>query len=123
VGASAGQDLLNTPSWSASLTGQYERPINDATRGFVRADYDWVGPSHGNFSVTDPDYVRPTYSILNATAGLHFGNVEVSLYGKNLLSDYKVIQHVLINSLESGYTLRPLTVGIKVIVRLGEPRP
>ena len=54
---------------------------------------------------------------------LHFGNVEVSLYGKNLLSDYKVIQHVLINSLESGYTLRPLTVGIKVIVRLGEPRP
>jgi iron complex outermembrane recepter protein len=119
VGASTGQDLLNTPSWSASLTGEYERPINDATHGFVRADYDWVGPSHGTFSVTDPDYVRPSYSILNAAAGLNFGNVEVSLYGKNLLSDYKVIQHVLINSLESAYTLRPLTVGIRVIVRLG----
>jgi hypothetical protein len=39
-----------------------------------------------------------------------------------LLSDYKVIQHVLINSLESAYTLRPLTVGIKVVVKLGEPR-
>jgi len=122
VGAAAGQDLLNTPSWSASLTGQYERPISDTTHGFVRADYDWVGPSHGTFSVTDPDYTRPSYSILNATAGVNFGNVEVSLYGKNLLSDYKVIQHVLINSLESAYTLRPLTVGIKVVVKLGEPR-
>jgi hypothetical protein len=52
-----------------------------------------------------------------------FGNIEVSLYGKNLLSDYKVIQHVLINSLESAYTLKPVTVGIKAVVKLGAPRP
>lgn len=35
----------------------------------------------------------------------------------------QIIQHVLINSLESAYTLKPLTLGIKVVVHLGEPRP
>jgi outer membrane receptor protein involved in Fe transport len=63
----------------------------------------------------------------NSAIGLYLDDVPIVTQNpwqpKNLLSDYKVIQHVLINSLESAYTLRPLTIGIKAVVKLGAPRP
>jgi iron complex outermembrane receptor protein len=111
VGASQGQDLLNTPAWSATATGEYAGVLG-SVRPFARTDYSWVGPSHGTYNLTDPDYTRPSYSVLNLTAGIDSGNLEVALYAKNLLNDTKVIQHVLINSLESAYGLRPRTIGL-----------
>jgi hypothetical protein len=80
--------------------------------GFVRADYDWTGRSHGSFSPTDPDYSRPVYAVLNASIGLTKGAYEVSLYAKNLLDESKAIQHPSILFLPEAYTLRPLTVGV-----------
>ena len=121
VGASQGQDLLNTPSWSATATGEYGRPVG-SLRVFARTDYSWVGPSHGTYDMADPDYTRPSYSVLNLTAGIDSGNLEVALYAKNLLNDTRIIQHVLIDSLESGYTLHPRTVGITFNYSLSKPK-
>jgi iron complex outermembrane recepter protein len=73
--------------------------------------------------LTDPDYNRPSYSTLNLTAGVDSGNLEVALYAKNLLNDTKIIQHVLINSLESAYGLRPRTVGLMLNYKVGKPKP
>jgi iron complex outermembrane recepter protein len=122
VGASQGQDLLNTPSWSATATGEYGRTLG-ALRAFARTDYSWVGPSHGTYNVTDPDYLRATYSVLSLTTGVDSGNLEVALYAKNLLNDTKVIQHVLINSLESAYGLRPRTIGLTFRYSFAQPKP
>ena len=123
VGASDGQDLLNSPAWSATATGEYGRFVSSAMRGFARADYSWVGPSHGTYVVTDPDYNRPSYSTFNLTAGVDSGNLEVALYAKNVLNDTKIIQYVLINSLESAYGLRPRTVGLMLNYKVGKPKP
>jgi len=111
-GTTAGQDLLNTPSWSAATSVEYGHNLASGVRVFSRLDYDWVGPSYGSYDLTDVDYKRPSYSIMNITAGLNIGNLELALYGKNVLDDTKVIQHVTINWLESGYTLHPLTFGV-----------
>lgn len=120
VGATEGQDLLNAPSWSAAVSGEFAH-VMGSLRTFARTDYSWVGPSHGTYNVADPDYTRPSYSILNLTAGVDSGNLEVALYAKNLLNDTKIIQHVLINSLESAYSLRPRTIGLTVNYSLGKP--
>lgn len=111
-GTTTGQDLLNTPSWSANTSVEYGHNLASGLRLFSRVDYDWVGPSYGSYNVTDVDYKRPSYSIMNITAGVSLGNLELALYGKNVLDDTKVIQHVTINWLESGYTLHPLTFGV-----------
>jgi iron complex outermembrane recepter protein len=121
-GATQGEDLLNTPSWSASSSADYSHVLPSGVRLFSRLDYDWVGPSHGSYSLDDADYNRPSYSVMNLTAGIGIGNLEVSLYGKNMLDDTKIIQHVTINALESAYTLHPLTVGLTLNWSLDKPK-
>jgi iron complex outermembrane recepter protein len=83
----------------------------------VRADYDMIGRSNGSFNISDPAYDRPSYTLLNASAGLRQGSWSASLYARNLLNDHKIIQRVPIELLETAYTPRPLTVGVQVSAR------
>ena len=83
-------------------------------QGFLgRADYDRVGSSKGAFSNTDPAYNEPAYGVVNGSLGVTTGPYEVSLYGKNLGNNQKIIQRPAINFTSEGYTLRPLTVGLR----------
>jgi iron complex outermembrane recepter protein len=117
VGASVGQHLLNTPEWTATLNGEYQWPVFASTSLFLRTDYDMIGRSNGSFNVSDPAYNRPSYTLLNASAGLRQGSWSASLYARNLLNDHKIIQQVPIELLETAYTPRPLTVGVQVSAR------
>ncbi len=114
VGASVGEHLLNVPEWMATLRFDYSAPIADDIKAFVRADYDLTGRSNGTFNPTQPDYVRPEYSVLNASVGVNFRGFDISVFAKNLLDDKKIIQQPALLSLYEGYTLRPLTVGLNV---------
>jgi outer membrane receptor protein involved in Fe transport len=117
VGASVGDHILNVPEWMATFRLDYSHPLADDVKGFMRADYDWTGPSNGAFAPTNPDYSRPVYSVLNASAGVSLRGYEISVFAKNLLDDHKIIQHPALLSEPEAYTVRPLTVGLNVKTR------
>lgn len=114
VGAAVGDHILNVPEWMATLRGEYSHQLVQDVKGFFRADYDWTGPSNGAFSPADPDYSRPSYSVMNASVGIAFGSFEISLFGKNIFDDTKIIQRPSLLFVEEGYTVRPLTAGVGV---------
>jgi iron complex outermembrane recepter protein len=114
VGASVGDHILNVPEWMATFRFDYSRPFADNVKGFVRADYDWTGPSNGAFSPTNPDFLQPSYSVLNASIGVNLHGYEISVFAKNLLDDKKIIQRPALLSVYEGYTLRPLTAGLSI---------
>ncbi len=117
VGATAGQRLLNTPSWTAAFNAEYAWYPSEEVRAFARGDYSWTGPSHGSYDVNAVSYDNPSYSLLNASIGMDFGRYELSLYGSNLLNDHTVIQHISIEQLVSAYSLRPLSAGVNLTAR------
>jgi iron complex outermembrane recepter protein len=110
--AAVGADILNVPKYTFTIGAEYDYPLTDAIDGFIRADYDLVGQSHGAFSQTDPAYQQPAYGVVNGSIGFTSGQYELSLYAKNLGNNDKVIQHPSINFVSEGYTLRPLTIGV-----------
>jgi hypothetical protein len=87
--------------------------------GFARADYDFVGQSHGSYVVQNSNYLNPAYGTLNMTLGVDYGRWEVSLYGKNLTDNRIIIQRPEINTVIEGYTLRPLTIGFTARLKFG----
>nr|WP_321983960.1 TonB-dependent receptor [uncultured Lichenicoccus sp.] len=115
--AAVGENVLFTPSWSASATISYYHDLSRSVTGFVKADYDWVGPSNGSFTVTDPNFRDPAYGVLNASAGVEFKGWETSVYAQNLLDNTTIIQRPIINSVVEAYTLRPLTIGVHLTKR------
>ncbi len=117
VGASVGDHILNVPEWMAAFRADYAHPIADDIKGFLRADYDWTGPSNGAFTPTNPDYSRPVYSVLNASAGVSLRAYEISVFAKNLLDDHKIIQRPALLSEPEAYTVRPFTIGLNVKTR------
>ncbi len=114
VGAAPGDRILNTPEWTLTLHTEYDQPIGANADAFLRASYAWTGRSYGSFIDTDPDHVRPTYGTMDASAGVNWGSLRMSVYGKNLLNDDTIIQRPSLLFLEEGYILRPRTVGFMI---------
>jgi iron complex outermembrane receptor protein len=118
VGATVGEHLLNTPAWTATAGSEYRWTLATHRSAFIRGDYDWIGPSHGSYNPTDPAFDYPSYSTLNASAGVDLANVTLSVYAKNLANDQRIIQRVAIELLEDAYVPRPRTIGIQFKVAL-----
>lgn len=113
TGAAIGQNLLNTPRSTASAGAEYQFEVAGGP-AFVRADYNWTGESKGSFDTSSIDYERPAYGVLGASFGMSFGSFDVTLFGKNLLNEDKVIQRPDVLSVRRGVTVRPLTIGVNV---------
>jgi outer membrane protein OmpA-like peptidoglycan-associated protein len=88
--------------------------ITDDVAAYVRADYDWVGRSHGDFNRSALDYTDKQYGVINARIGVDTGAFEVSLFAKNLLDNQQIIKHPNVDGVQEAYTLTPLTVGLNV---------
>lgn len=114
VGATKGERLLNVPAYSATLSTEYDKGVNNSAIAFIRGDYDWIGPSHGSYLTTDPAYSYPSYTLLNASLGIRFNRYSVSLYAKNLLNDQRIIQRVTVELLENAYVPWPRTIGVQL---------
>jgi outer membrane receptor protein involved in Fe transport len=112
--APVGANVLNSPAVSLTFKADYNWDIRDDITAFIRSDYDIVGHSHGSFKTTDSNFEDPAYGVLNASVGLDFGSLQVSLFAKNLLGNDTIIQRPQINTVIEGYTVRPLTAGINV---------
>jgi outer membrane receptor protein involved in Fe transport len=119
---SIGEEVLNVPNFNATLSSDYQIPLNDDRSVFMRADFPWVGRSHAYYAnTTVPFHYNPSYGVLNASVGLMQKNfsggrktLSVSLYAKNLLNSTKIIQYPSVFQVEEGYTVQPLTVGLSV---------
>jgi len=112
--AAVGESVLNTPDWTLTFKADYNWQIQDDVTAFIRSDYDLVGQSHGSFKVTDPNYIDPSYGVVNASVGVDLGSLQISLFAKNLLDNQTTIQRPQIDTVIEGYTVRPLTVGLNV---------
>jgi iron complex outermembrane receptor protein len=107
-----GDPIPGAPKWTADASAQYDLHFTDSLKGFASADWNWVGSSHGALLKTDPDYDRPTYSLLGLNAGVDFDAWEFAVFAKNVLNDQKIIQRPNLQSVNRGYTLTPRTIGI-----------
>lgn len=112
--AAVGQDTLFTPKWTGTFTADYKVNITTGLSGFVRADYDFTGMSHGSFQSTAPAYINPSYGVVNGSIGIDTGSFQVSLYGKNLANNQTIIQRPNVADVYEGYTVRPLTIGLNI---------
>jgi outer membrane receptor protein involved in Fe transport len=109
-----GQDVPDVPRYQLTPSIDYNFVYGNGYAGFAHIDYTEVGPSHGTTLTSDPDYNQPAYGVMNANIGIDIDTLEVQLYAKNLLNDHTIIARPTVNYNEEGYTLRPLTVGVKV---------
>ena len=107
-----GSPVEGVPMWSAKLYGEYDWNISNDVDMFARTDWDFTGHSHGTFLAGEPDFERPSYSIMNASLGAYIGNVAVSLYAKNLLNEQKIIQQPLVQVTTEGYRPYPRIIGL-----------
>ncbi len=133
AGTFPGEKVPGVPDFNLSYNARQNFRVNDRIGGFVSIAPNWVGESHGVVINTNPDYKRPSYITLDASAGLDFGRWEVTLFGRNLTNNNKIIQRPDIEGSASpiyefnylgtptrnlqGFTLRPLTVGMNASYR------
>lgn len=115
--APVGSNILFTPRWTETTSLDYAFPVTNDIGGFVRWDYGWTGPSNGSYQVSNPNYRNPSYGVMNVTVGADIGDWQVSVFVKNLLNDQTVIQSPTINSLVEGYTVNPLTAGVRASLK------
>ncbi len=115
--APAGSNILFTPRWTETTSLDYVFPITDDIGGFVRWDYGWTGASNGSYQIANPNFHNPAYGVMNLTIGADVGDWQVSAFVKNLLDDQTIIQSPTINSLVEGYTVPPLTAGVRASLK------
>jgi outer membrane receptor protein involved in Fe transport len=116
--AAVGQNVLNTPQWTLSLTADYVWTLSDKWDGVAHGDYSFVGRSNGSFIVGDSNYYNPSYDTIGLSIGVQSTNgLEVSLFGKNVGNNQTILQRPTINTVIEGYTLRPRTFGMAVSKR------
>jgi outer membrane receptor protein involved in Fe transport len=109
-----GQHILFVPEHFLTISGDYRWSIGEDRSAHVRADYDITGRSYGSYITSNPGYINEPYNTLNGAIGLTIGNLNIDLYGKNLTNYHGYIQTPSVNLLVVGYTVTPLTAGLRV---------
>jgi iron complex outermembrane recepter protein len=108
----AGSRVEGVPDWSSNASLEYIRPITASVSGLLRANYSYVGTSHGTLVSTDPDYERPSYDLVGASIGARIGGWEVSLFAKNLFNNQKIYQTPSHADVPLGLVLTPRIIGV-----------
>jgi outer membrane receptor protein involved in Fe transport len=110
---SVGESVTGVPAYTATPSIDYEAPIGDGMTWFARTDFPYTGRSRGYFDSSGLSHLfQPAYGILNMSAGFTRNGLSLSLYAKNLLNWKNIIQYPSVNSVQEGYTVRPMTVGL-----------
>jgi iron complex outermembrane recepter protein len=112
LGVEKGDHVPGVPDYSVSAALEFTQPFLNGT-GSLRTNAQWIGSSQGTIIHEDPDFNRPSYFVLGASAGAKWDSFSVSLFINNLLDQDKVIQRPNVAGVEYGVTVRPRTVGIE----------
>ncbi|MBU6259717.1 MAG: TonB-dependent receptor [Burkholderiales bacterium] len=108
-----GDPVQGVPTFSSRIGFDYDFAAFAGTDGFLRANAQWTGASHGNFVPGSPDYRRPSYFTVDASTGLTFAGWQATLFVKNLTNTRRAIQQPSIQSVTTAYYLRPRTIGLR----------
>jgi outer membrane receptor protein involved in Fe transport len=115
---------LDVSPWTMHFSGEYEFMVA-GRETFVRADYthntkEDKALDTGSFLV-DPDIPRrPATTVVNLRAGVHFGDLEISMFANNVFNEDELLSlgH---DDIGSGFyrstTFRPRTIGITATLR------
>jgi iron complex outermembrane recepter protein len=123
IGGKAGDDLPDTPQFSANVAADYDFPITAQLDGFAGVEYQYEGERHIDFIAgTPPGFITPMmpgYSMVNLRAGLDRGNFSVEAYVKNIGNAYGMLQ--LVSQVRNGYgpplaasVIAPRTFGLSI---------
>lgn len=84
-----GDPLPYDPHWSGSLSANYQVHAWGRWRADFGATAKYDGVRHSGFasSVQIPDYIMPSYTLLDLRAGLADGDTDVMLYVDNVTND------------------------------------
>ena len=117
LGIRSGDIVPGSPKWSITLMADYEKQLTDLYGFFARANWQFIGSSHGTFIRDNQDYQRPTYNLFGASIGLTYDNWEFSIFTKNLFDEKKIIQKPADNFVAEGYTPVPQIFGLSAEVK------
>ncbi len=112
LGVEKGDRVPGVPDYTVSTSLDYTQHLSADSRGDIRANAQWIGPSQGTIIHGDPDFDRPGYFVMGGSAGIKWANYDVSLFVTNLLDQHKVIQRPDVAGVEYGITVRPRTLGV-----------
>lgn len=112
VDIAVGQHLIAVPDVTATASAAYSTPLSPALALTSLVNYTFTGHSYGSYQASNPNYYNPAYSVVNASVGLVRGRAQLSVYVKNLLDDRTIIQSPQINTVITGYTVHPRTIGL-----------
>ncbi len=116
---SVGESVLNVPQFTLTPSIDYDAPLGDRTSLFFRADIPYTGRARAYFDSSGlPNLFSPGYGIVNLNVGVDHDRLSVGLYAKNLLNWKGIIQYPSVNSVQEGYTVRPLTIGVTATFKL-----
>ncbi len=117
LGIRNGDIVPGVPQWSLTLSADYEKQLSDLYGFFARANWQFIGTSHGTFVRDNQDYQRPNYNLFGASIGVTYESWEFSLFTKNLFDERKVIQKPADNFVAEGYTPVPQIFGVSAQVK------
>jgi len=128
VSAQVGQQVLDTPRWSASAHGEY-RFLNLADwAGTFRVDYQFHGSNLRAFeteqtisypdgsigAIADATQVQAAFHVVNAGFNIINKNTQYRLYLDNLTDAAPYLDFSRAAGVSSATTIRPRTIGINV---------
>lgn len=95
-----GNQIARTTDKQFALSGSWTIPeVFTNTDAYVRADYSWQA---GKYSTALNLQEQGSISLLNARAGLKFGDFELAVWGKNLLQDEYIARSTVVSSTADG---------------------
>jgi outer membrane receptor protein involved in Fe transport len=114
----SGDQLPSTPKFAGQISGDYEFPLNGNLRGFVGADYHYVGRRDGQFQqdASVPRYRLPAYNVGDLRAGVKFKQWTFTTYVKNVGDSHGQVTDTLVGLYQRVAVIRPRTVGIMASV-------
>ncbi len=116
---SVGESIIGVPLYTVTPSLDFDAPLGAEMNAFARIDYPYTGRSRGYFDSSGlPNLFQPGYGIVNLNVGVTRGKFSLGLYAKNLLNMDRIIQYPSVNSVQEGYTVRPLTIGVTASLQL-----
>lgn len=115
-------DSLGVSPWNATLSGEYEFLVGER-KSYFRVDYSYTAKDNGVTpqrdpltSTYDPGLLAdPAVRLLGARLGMHLGDFDVSIFGRNLLNDTPSLGRThdgVSDPLYYAVTVRPRTIGL-----------
>lgn len=103
-----------TTDYAASVAGTYSFSWSEGLPGFVRVDYNRLGPSHiTDRSIPEPIlYESEVNDLLNARVGLQWHRWSIELYGANLNNEDRLQDPN--GGFGFGTRPRPRTIGVRL---------